>query len=209
MRLSEEHRGPALCLGVFLLVWAVFAINPANRELWFFENLLVFLLVLVLGATYPKFRFSTLSYALTTVFLCLHLVGAHFGYEDVPLFDRFVDWGIGSRNHYDRVVHFSFGLLMAYPFREMFVRVAHIRGNWSYYLALDVVMATSMLYELLEWAFVELFHPGWGPTFLGKQGDAWDAHRDMALASLGGLITLSSLWIYHARQRARGQRATG
>ena len=84
-----------------------------------------------------------------------------------------------------------FGLLLGYPIRELFCRVAGARGFWGYYLPLDLTMSFSMLYELIEWAAAELFGGDLGQAYLGTQGDIWDAHKDMALATLGALITMS------------------
>jgi hypothetical protein len=95
-----------------------------------------------------------------------------------------------ERNHYDRLVHFSYGLLLAYPAREVFLRVADVRGFWGYYLPLDVVMATSMLYELIEWGAASAFGGDLGTAYLGTQGDPWDAQKDMALATLGAIIAM-------------------
>jgi putative membrane protein len=87
-------------------------------------------------------------------------------------------------------VHFFYGLLLAYPAREVFLRVADVRGFWGYYLPLDVTMSFSMLYELIEWAAAMCFGSELGQAYLGTQGDVWDAHKDMALASLGALISM-------------------
>jgi putative membrane protein len=91
---------------------------------------------------------------------------------------------------YDRLVHFCFGLLMAYPIREMFLRVARVRGFWGYYLPLDVTMSFSMLYELIEWEYAACAGGEAGAAFLGTQGDEWDAQKDMAMATLGGRADL-------------------
>jgi putative membrane protein len=95
-----------------------------------------------------------------------------------------------ERNNFDRVVHFSYGLLLAYPIREVFLRVANVRGFWGYFLPLDLTMSTSMMFELFEWGAAELFGGELGQAYLGTQGDIWDAHKDMALASLGALIAM-------------------
>ncbi len=89
----------------------------------------------------------------------------------------------GGRNHFDRLVHFGYGLLLAYPIREMFLRIGNVRGFWGYFLPLDLTMSTSMLYELIEWGAAEFFGGELGAAYLGTQGDVWDAHKDMALAS--------------------------
>jgi putative membrane protein len=88
------------------------------------------------------------------------------------------------------VVHFAYGLLLAYPIREVFLRIANVRGFWGYFLPLDLTMSTSMLYELVEWGAAEFFGGNLGMAYLGTQGDVWDAHKDMALASLGALIAM-------------------
>jgi putative membrane protein len=111
-----------------------------------------------------------------------------------------------ERNHFDRLVHFSYGLLLAYPVREGFLRVANVRGFWGYFLPLDLTMSTSMMFELFEWGAAESFGGDLGMAFLGTQGDMWDAHKDMALASLGALIAMSvtaSINVYLKRDFAR------
>ena len=95
-----------------------------------------------------------------------------------------------ERNNFDRVVHFCYGLLLAYPIREVFLRVASLRGFWGYFFPLDITMSTSMLYELIEWGAAAIFGGDLGQAYLGTQGDVWDAHKDMALASLGALIAM-------------------
>src|SRR4029450_13108384 len=134
---------------------------------------------------------SSVSYTMILLFLCLHIIGAHYTYAEVPYdeafksltgtsFNELVGW---ERNNYDRVVHFSYGLLLAYPIRELFLRVANVRGFWGYFLPLDLTMSSSMLYELIEWAAAVYFGGDLGMAYLGTQGDVWDAHKDMALAS--------------------------
>jgi putative membrane protein len=95
-----------------------------------------------------------------------------------------------ERNHFDRVVHFLYGLLLAYPIREVFLRVAAVRGFWGYFLPLDLTASTSMTFELFEWAAAELAGGDLGMAYLGTQGDVWDAHKDMALASAGALVAM-------------------
>ena len=94
-----------------------------------------------------------------------------------------------ERNNFDRIVHFSYGLLLAYPVREIFLRVADVRGFWGYALPLDVVMSTSMLFELVEWTTAEVFAGG-NQLYIGTQGDVWDTQKDMALATLGATIAI-------------------
>jgi len=154
--------------------------------------------VLGMAASWRWFPFSRVSYTLIFLFLCLHEVGSHYTYAEVPyeewtqaLFGRSLNEVMGwERNHFDRLVHFSYGLLLAYPIREVFLRVANVRGFWGYFLPLDVAMSTSMAYELVEWGAAALLGGELGMAYLGTQGDIWDAHKDMALASLGALIAM-------------------
>ena len=188
------------CLVALTLWWALLAVAPKYRESWLHENLLVFVGVPLTAWLDRRVRFDRLSLTLITLFLALHLVGAHYTYSEVPLFDRIRDWAGYSRNHYDRVVHFSFGLLLAYPIRELFRKVARARGFWSYFLPLLLVMATSAFYEIIEWLFAAAVEPAQGTAFLGTQGDQWDAQKDMALASLGALLALLVTLLFDLRR---------
>jgi putative membrane protein len=186
-------------IAALAVLWIWLAIAPNDRSDWLLENVLLVLGVALLLATRKRLPLSGISYTMILVFFCLHIIGAHYTYAEVPYdaafkkltgasFNELVGW---KRNNYDRVVHFSYGLLLAYPIRELFLRVANVRGFWGYFLPLDLTMSTSMLYELVEWLSAALFGSGLGAAFLGSQGDEWDAQKDMALASLGALITMT------------------
>jgi putative membrane protein len=209
--MRERHlRYPAALGGLLGLQFAVLAVCPVSRSTWLLENLLVVLLVGVLALSYRSFRLSRVSYTLIFLFLVLHEIGAHYTYSLVPydalwqgVFGWSLDQALGfERNHFDRAIHFSYGLLFAYPIREIFLRVVNVRGFWGYALPLDVTMSTSMIYELVEWGAAVTFGGELGQSYLGTQGDVWDAHKDMALASLGALVAMSvTLVIYRALQR--------
>jgi putative membrane protein len=195
--LSHE-RYPLILLGILLAVAAALAIAPYDRSDWLLENALTVLGVGLLIATHRALPLSRVSYTLIFLFLCLHSVGAHYTYAKVPYdawFEALSGHSLSSltgwkRNHFDRLVHLLYGLWLAYPVREVFLRVAAVRGFWGYYLPLDVTMATSMLYELIEWGAAELLGGDLGMAYLGTQGDVWDAQKDMALAMLGGVTAM-------------------
>ena len=202
----SHRRYPRLLLGLLAALSLLLAIRPHDRADWLLENSLLFAGVGALIATHRALPLSRVSYTLIFLFLCLHAVGAHYTYSLVP-YDDWVAAVTGrtlssvtgwERNHFDRLVHFSYGLLLAYPAREVFLRVADVRGFWGYYLPLDVVMATSMLYELIEWGAAMAFGGDLGTAYLGTQGDPWDAQKDMALATAGAiaamLITAAINW---------------
>jgi putative membrane protein len=180
---------------IFAVIWAIACVRPASQVNWWTENALTLIFVAILLVTRKRFPLSVVSHTLIVVYLSLHTIGAHYSYSNVP----YNDWWRGvfgrplhtGRNHYDRLIHFLFGVLLAYPIREVFLRVAGVRGFWGYYLPLDVTMSFSMVYELIEWGYAATFGGDAGQSFLGTQGDEWDAHKDMALASLGALISMS------------------
>lgn len=197
--MSRYHR---FLLGVFLVVWIWSAINPKFPEDWLLENYLMFVFVPLIVLSGWYLRFSNVSYTLITVFLLLHVVGAHYTYSEVPFGYTLQEWLGASRNMYDRLVHFSFGLLLAYPIREAFTRVARARGVWGFYLPFDVTLAFSAAYEIIEWLAAESVNPEAGLAFLGTQGDIWDAQKDMLAAGSGAALAMFVValfnWAYNA-----------
>jgi putative membrane protein len=195
----SHHRYLLILALLFSVEWIVLAIDPHYRNDWALENVLVVVAVLVIAFSYKRLLLSRVSYTLIFVFLCLHEIGSHYTYSEVPYdrwfhavagqtFNELVGW---ERNNFDRVIHFSYGLLLAYPVREVFLRVAAVRGFWGYFLPLDLTMSTSLMYELIEWGAAELFGGELGMAYLGTQGDVWDSHKDMALAGLGALVAIT------------------
>ncbi|HLG94554.1 MAG TPA: DUF2238 domain-containing protein [candidate division Zixibacteria bacterium] len=188
----RQNRLLQILLGWYLLFWMIMAISPLDRLDWFIENLLVFAAASLLVGTYRIFPLSDMSYILITLFMSLHTLGSHWTYSEVPLGFWIKDAFGFSRNHFDRIVHFSFGLLMAYPIREVFLRVASVRGFWAYYLPFDVTLAFSGAYEIMEWLIASLVSPEAADAWLGTQGDIWDAQKDMGLAATGALISMTA-----------------
>lgn len=183
---------------LFSIEFAVLAVEPHHRKDWALENALVVLFLAFLFLTMKRMPFSRISYTLIFIFLGIHEIGSHYTYSEVPYdawfqaafgttFNELVGW---ERNNFDRIVHFLYGLLLAYPIREVYFRVARADGFWGYFLPLDFAMSTSMLYELIEWGAAEFFGGDLGIAYLGTQGDVWDAHKDMLLASIGALIAM-------------------
>jgi putative membrane protein len=188
----------ALLAGLLAVEVMWLGIAPLDRPAWALENALVVVFAIALGFSQRTLPLSRVSYTLIFLFLAVHEIGAHYTYSNVPyeawfqsLFGVSLNQKVGwERNQFDRVVHFLYGLLLAYPVREVVLRIANLRGFWGYFLPLDFTMSTSMIYELVEWAAAELFGGDLGAVYLGTQGDIWDAHKDMALASLGALIAM-------------------
>jgi len=193
----------------FAMLWMALAVSPYERDTWLLENALLILGVLVLWGTRRSLPLSTASYTMLLVFFCFHAIGAHFTYSLVPYDEALRNLSGMSiresfdfnRNHYDRLVHFAYGFLLLLPLRELLVLFARVRGFWSYFLALDIVMSSSLLYELIEWGAAVIYGGPLGVAFLGTQGDEWDAHRDMALAGLGGLMATLLVLAINIRRR--------
>lgn len=193
------HRKYFLLLAaIFGVWWVLLAIEPYDRKDWALENVLVVVGSVVLWFTYRHLPLSRISCTCIFVFLCIHVVGAHYTYAETPYdewflaltgtsFNELVGW---ERNNFDRITHFLYGLLLAYPIREVYFRIVDIRGFWGYFLPLDLTASTSMLYEIIEWQAAELVGGDLGAAYLGTQGDIWDAHKDMLLASTGALIAI-------------------
>lgn len=186
-----------------ILLWIVTAIKPLYPRDWLLENLLVFIWSALLVFTYRRFQFSNLSYGLLIVFLSLHLAGAHYTYSETPLGFWLQDWLGFERNHYDRIVHFSFGLLVAYPMREILLRSSGLNPAWSYFITLNCILAFSAVYEVIEALTAVIVSPELGAAYLGTQGDEWDAQKDAGLAFLGSTIAMSITWAYVRTQRGR------
>ncbi len=182
---------PIVCLLVFAAVWTTLAIAPRFRADWWLENLPTFVAVPALLAVHRSFRFSDRAYVQGTVFLVLHTIGSHYTYSEVPIGDAVRDALGLTRNHYDRVVHFAFGLLMLRPVRELGFRRSGDRAPGvlaTLYFSVAGVALWSTLYEIVEWLTAQVADPAAGTAYLGTQGDPWDAEKDMTCALVGAVL---------------------
>jgi putative membrane protein len=195
----RNNRSLQLMVGWLALVWGITAIHPLYPFDWFLENLLTYIYGAILILTFRRFKFTNLSYALFTLYLTLHMIGAHYTYAKVPLGFWAQEWFGFTRNHYDRLVHFAFGFLLAVPFRELLVRIVRIPLRWSYFMTACVMLAFSAFYELLEMWTAIIVSPELGDAYLGTQGDVWDSQQDMFVAFLGSVITMSAVWLANRR----------
>ncbi len=175
---------------LFLTAWLATFVGTTNRANWFTENTLTALLIGGLCISYRKFRFSDLSYTLLFVYILLHIYGAMYTYAENPFGYWLKDVLHLERNHYDRIVHFSFGFMLAYPMRDYFKN--HFGWpNWvCWVLPVEITMSFSAAYELIEWAVADVFFPAEGAAYLGSQGDIWDAQKDMGLAFSGAVLAM-------------------
>jgi len=195
--LKIKDKYPLLIFILYIIVWIILSINVSYRHDWFLENLLTIPFVVFIFIIYKRFKLSNLSYSLIFIFMTLHIIGTHYTYAEVP-FGFWIQNFLGlSRNHYDRIVHFSFGLLLAYPVREISIRIGNLKGAWALYIPIDLVLALSALYEIIEWIIAIMFGGDLGIAYLGTQGDVWDAQKDMAFAGLGAVIAMFIVYVFN------------
>jgi putative membrane protein len=179
----------------FSAIWILAAINPPDRQGWLMENILVFIFVPIIFIVGRYFKFSDVSYTLVMLFLVLHVIGSHWTYGQVPFGYTLGHWLHTDRNMYDRLVHFSFGFLLAHPIREVFLRLTNARGLWAYIFPLDIVLSFSAAYEIFEWLTAMIIDPATAAAFIGSQGDFWDTQKDMGSAAVGALLAIVLLFV--------------
>lgn len=188
--LVRRHPLRAGLLGWYIIFWVVMAVSPVDRGDWLLENLLALIFITLLVVTYRAFPLSDISYLLITLFMTLHAVGAHYTYAQVPL-GYWLETAFNlTRNHFDRIVHFAFGLLMTYPFREVLLRIARIGGGWTYVIPVNIALAFSGMFEIIESWVARIVSPELGDAYLGTQGDIWDAQKDMTAAVAGAVLCM-------------------
>ncbi len=187
---------------LFAVFWLLAAIDPEDRFDWFLENLLVFLTVGLLVFFYRKWPVSDLSYLLIFLFLVLHIIGSHYTYSNTPFGFWLQELLAQDRNHYDRIIHFCFGLFITYPILEVFLRYAKVRYHISMLIAFALIATMSGIYEIIEWIVAIIVSSEAAMAYLGTQGDPFDAQKDSALAILGSLAALALTQIFARKLRA-------
>jgi putative membrane protein len=191
---SDKFRRRAFLL--FLALFAVTCIRPPYLHDFILQHVLTVTSLALLLATDRVFNFSRLSYSCILAFGALHLLGARYLYSFVP-YDEWSRWLLGGsisdvfalrRNHYDRLVHFAYGVLMTLPVREVLLKKSGVKASWSYAMSVGFVLATGSLYEIAEWTLALVMSPETAEHYNGQQGDVWDPQRDTALAFIGALL---------------------
>lgn len=190
-----KYRMFLLLIFLAFLIWASY--KPISPDDWLIENYLVFLYVPAMLIAERFLKLSNLSYTLITTFICLHLIASHYTYGEVPFGYTIGHWFGSDRNMYDRLVHFSFGLLFAYPIRELLIKNITTRVFWTYFLPINLIFSFSAIYEILEWSTVLNISPKIGLLFLGSQGDVWDTQKDMASAGIGAITAMLIVFLVH------------
>jgi len=184
-----------------VLIWS--GINPKENFTWFLEVLPAIIGIIILAFTHKNFPLTPLLYWLILFHCIVLMVGGHYTYAEVPLFDWLKDSFDLSRNNYDKVGHFTQGFVPAIIARELFIRKNVVNGLWwRRYLVVSVCLAFSAFYELIEW-FVAIMSAEDAVAFLGTQGYVWDTQSDMGWALIGSIVALIVLSKFHDGQIAK------
>jgi len=186
---------PQALLALFVIVWIILAIDPLYRFGWFIENIVVFAFLPVVLLSYFKFRLSNLSYILIFVFSVLHILAAHYTYGDTPWGNWVMELFELDRNHFDRVIHFLYGVLMVPVLMDLLRRYLPTNRFMNGVFVFALVFAVGGLYEVAEFAVGLVVNPEAGLAFLGFQGDIWDTQKDMLLQGLGALLGLGIAYL--------------
>src|SRR3989338_272851 len=189
--MKGKDKLPLTLLIVFIIFWLFIAIKPYDRFTWFIENILTFLFVPLLVITYKKFRFSNFTYILLFLFMILHTLGSYYTYTNMSIFNWLQALLELTRNHYDRVVHFLFGLIFYFPIYEIVTKKLKIQGWMSYLLPFLIIISFKTIYEILEYlAVIFTNNLAFSDSFLGMQGDYWDAQKDIMFGMAGATISM-------------------
>ena len=194
---------PVFCLAAVLAAFIVSMIHPFDWPTWIMEVAPVLIAVPVLFLTYKRFRLTDLAYAMIAIHCIILIIGGHYSYARVPLFDWIRDILSAKRNSYDGVGHFAQGFVPALIARELLLRTSPLKwGKWMAAMIVLSCFGISAIYELLEWA-AALAQGSGADEFLSTQGDPWDTQKDMALAGVGAIVAMIVLPRLHDRELKR------
>ena len=190
-----------LTLFFIVLIWS--GIGPKDQFTWFLEVLPAIIGIVLMAITLKSFPLTRLLYNFILLHCIVLMVGGHYTYAEVPLFDTIANWLGSERNNYDKVGHFFQGFVPALLAREILIRKGIVNGKaWLNVIIVAICLAFSAFYELIEW-WVAVASGENAEAFLGTQGYVWDTQSDMALALVGAIISLIVLAKYHDRQLAK------
>ncbi|MFD3003355.1 DUF2238 domain-containing protein [Pontibacter toksunensis] len=188
---------------LFAVFWIYTGLTTPDLVNWLMENTLTLSMIIFLVAFYNIFRFTDTSYTLIFLFLLLHVYGSQYQYADNPFGEWLREQFGFQRNHYDRLVHLGFGLLLAYPMHDVLANGFRIKPYWlTFLLPVEFVLSLSAVYEVVEWFVADVAYSGTeqGMDFLGMQGDIWDAQKDIALAFAGSIAAMGIAFAMRRRQ---------
>ena len=205
----NERKTKLILLILILIVLCLFCINPVYPDEIFMQHIATIIAIAFLIFTIIKNNLSNKAFICLTIFIILHIIGARWNYSDTP-YDNWLQSAFGfsindyfnlKRNHYDRFVHFMYGLLLVIPVSEMYNKWFYLPKRLSNHVAFLFILASSMIYELIEWMVAVFLSPEHAEAYNGQQGDLWDAQKDMALAMLGAAVMIAIIRLVNRNQK--------
>jgi putative membrane protein len=179
-------------VAAYVAICALLAIHPYDRATWALENSVPLIegLLVIWYARWRGVELTGICYSMILLHLVIQMIGGHYSYERVPLFDWLRDYFGWSRNHYDRVGHFALGFCLYLPIREICLRRTPLSASrpWAAFFTFMTISAVAGLWEVWEWLVAVLAYPDLGSAYLGTQGDPWDAQKDIVLAPIGAAV---------------------
>jgi putative membrane protein len=192
---------------LFCISWVYGWIYCHDREDWIIENLLVVICLSILVLSQKWHKLSDASYLCIFFFVLLHLYGAFYAYTQNALGAWLQNTYHLWRNPYDRIVHFSFGFFMAYPFRELLINKFRVPTRASWLMPIEIAFSLGTVFELIEWGVSEFTTTATGETYVATQGDVWDAQKDITMAAIGAATSM--LILYFIKRKRGGKQITG
>lgn len=210
LKRPDFYSSVLLLTGLSLWIWS--AIDPFDFETWLIEQVATLIGIAVLVFVAFNVNLSRASYLALLALFCIHTIGTHYTYSLTPYEQLSVqlfgsspnEWFGWERNHYDRFVHFSYGLLTAYPIEQTLQQRLSLTPTATKFIGLNMILSTSAVYELAEWSAAITIGGNVGAAYLGTQGDIWDAQADIALAGAGWLLFSLGCAIHWMSKRTTG-----
>jgi len=191
MQNKYSDKYPLVLLSIYTIIWIILAIKPKYRSVWIDENILVFLFLIIILVSYKKFRLSNTSYTYLFIFMVLHSIGAHYSYSEMPLFDILKENFKFQRNHYDRLIHFLFGVLWFFPTLDILTKFGKIKkGIFVIIVTILIISGFKGIFEVIEYLYTLIRNSGLTTSnYLGEQGDSLDALKDIGLGIFGAVLS--------------------
>lgn len=204
----KERRFKIIILTLLLIQLCLFCINPVYPNEIVLQHIATVIAIGFLIHVTIKNSLSNPAFLCLILMLAIHIIGARWNYSFTPYDDwsesifgfRFNEYFEFKRNHYDRFVHFMYGFLMIIPVSEVYNRKTDLPKRLLNHITFLFVLASSMIYELIEWLIAVFMSPKYAEAYNGQQGDMWDAHKDMALAMLGGFVMILILRVFNKKR---------
>lgn len=189
---------PLICLVTLSILTIFTSFNPESKIPWLLEAGAVWIFALFFILSYRKIRFPNYIYVLVTLFMFLPIIGGYYSFDLVP-YGEILDFSGNGINHFDRLVHFIFGLFLTPFIFILLQKTSNLKVFWLYLIPFMLIMACGAIYEVIEWSSALVLSPDSVSTWVGMKGDMWDTQKDMLLNGFGSLISTTILLLLRKR----------